>query len=145
MAGPKTLSYCAREVRHHDRARYLSSLFALEDRREDLFALYAFNLEVAKTAEVVSEPMLGQIRLQWWRECLDEIYGGTPRRHEVALPLNRAVLRHDLTRARFDDLIDAREGDLSAEPPEDLARLETYAEASPTTEGVRAVSDTTCP
>ena len=70
MAGPETLSYCAQEVRRHDRARYLSSLFAPDERREDLFALYAFNLEVAKTAEVVSEPMLGQIRLQWWREAI---------------------------------------------------------------------------
>lgn len=130
MAGPDPLSYCAREVRRHDRARYLSSLFAPEDRREDLFALYAFNLEVAKTAEVVSEAMLGQIRLQWWRESLDEIYAGSPRRHEVVQPLYEAVSRHGLTRARFDALIDAREADLADEPPGDLAQLEAYAEAT---------------
>lgn len=130
MVRTDSLSYCAREVRRHDRARYLSSLFAPDGRREDLFALYAFNLEVAKTAEVVSEAMLGQIRLQWWRESLSGIYDGSPRRHEVVQPLDRAVTRHALTRSRFDDLIDAREADLVAEPPDDLTQLERYAEAT---------------
>ena len=67
------LSYCADQVRRQDRERYLTALFAPAGRREDLFALYAFNLEVAKTAEVVSEAMVGRIRLQWWREAIEEI------------------------------------------------------------------------
>src|SRR3546814_13116142 len=62
------LSPCGALVERHDPDRYLASLFAPEAQREDLFALYAFNYEVAKTAEVVSEPMIGQIRLQWRSE-----------------------------------------------------------------------------
>src|ERR1041385_2992054 len=54
--------------RRHDRDRYQTALFAPADRREALFALYAFNYEIARVREIVSEPMLGQIRLQWWRE-----------------------------------------------------------------------------
>ena len=130
MAAADPLSYCALEVRRHDRDRYLASLLATAERREDLFALYAFNLEVAKTAEVVSEDMLGRIRLQWWRESLDGIYDGSPRRHAVVEPLHRAVARAGLTRARFDRLIDAREADLEPAPPEDLAALERYVEAT---------------
>jgi len=124
------LSYCADSVRRQDRDRYLTALFAPADRREDLFALYAFNLEVAKTAEVVSETMLGQIRLQWWREAIDEVYRGGPRAHAVVEPLARAVERRDLPRAPFDRLIDAREADLTGEPPPDLAALEAYAAAT---------------
>ena len=122
------VSYCARQLRGQDHDRYLTALFARGDRREDLFALYAFNLEVAKTAEVVSEAMIGRVRLQWWRDCLDEIYAGRPGRHAVAGPLARAVGRRGLSRGHFDRLIDAREFDLDGEAPATLAALEAYAE-----------------
>ncbi len=124
------LSYCADQVRRQDRERYLTALFAPAERREDLFALYAFNLEVAKTAEVVSEPLLGRIRLQWWREAIDGIYRGRPQDHAVIGPLARAVDRRGLARGPFDRLIDAREADLAGEPPPDLAALEAYAEGT---------------
>ncbi len=123
-------SYCAEQVRRFDHDRYLACLFAPAERREALFALYAFNLEVAKTAEVVSEAMLGQMRLQWWREALEGIYGGRPPRHEVAAPLAEAVQRHDLGRDHFERLIEAREFDLSEDMPDDLAALEDYAEGT---------------
>lgn len=124
------ISYCADQIRRQDPERYLTALFAPGERREDLFALYAFNLEVAKTAELVSEPLLGQIRLQWWREAIDGIYAGRPRGHAVVEPLALAVNRRDLPRAPFDRLIDAREADLTDEPPADLAALEAYAEGT---------------
>lgn len=121
------LSYCGQEVRSHDHDRFLTCLFAPATRREDLFALYAFNLEVAKTAEVVSEAMIGRIRLQWWREALDGIYCGTPRKHAVVEPLAATVKRHDLPRSLFDKIIDGRELDLEDEPPCDLQAFEAYA------------------
>ena len=122
-SAPGTLSACAAQVRSYDHDRFLCALFAPADRREDLFALYAFNLEIAKTREVVSEPMLGQIRLQWWRDAIEGIYAGAPpRRHEVLDGLAGAIARHGLSRAAFDALIDGRETDLSDEPPADLAR-----------------------
>ena len=57
-------------VRRHDRDRYQTALFAPADRREAIFALYAFNYEIARVREIVTQPMLGQIRLQWWREIV---------------------------------------------------------------------------
>ncbi|HSK39267.1 MAG TPA: phytoene/squalene synthase family protein [Arenibaculum sp.] len=131
MATPDaSLSFCGQEVRRHDNDRFLTSLFAPADRREGLFALYAFNLEIAKTREVVTEPMLGQIRLQWWREAVEEMYAGNVRHHEVLQSLDGEVRRHDLTRACFDMLIDAREADLEDDPPATLDCLESYAEAT---------------
>lgn len=129
MGGSPTrrLSYCGEQVRRYDHDRYLTCLFAPDDRREDLFALYAFNLEIAKVAEVVTEPMAGRVRLQWWRESLDGLFDGAPGRHEVAEPLSTAVRRRGLTRGRFETLIDARERDLEEEPPASLDALETYA------------------
>ena len=119
----------AATLRQHDRDRYLTTLFAPSGRREALIALYSFNFEVAKTREVVREPLLGRIRLQWWREAIDEIYCGRPvRHHEVVQPLAEAIRRHDLTRYHFDRLIEAREADLEEAPPRDLAALEAYAQ-----------------
>src|SRR6201984_811294 len=62
------LSPVAALVRRHDHDRYQTVLFAPAARREALFALYAFNYEIARVRESVTQPMLGQIRLQWWRE-----------------------------------------------------------------------------
>ncbi len=126
------LSTCGALVERHDRDRYLASLFAPEAEREQLFALYAFNHEVAKTAEVVSEPMLGQIRLQWWRESLEGIYSGSPRQHEVVVPLARAIEAKGLQRDLLEQVIDAREFDLEGEPPADLDALRAYAEGTST-------------
>jgi NADH dehydrogenase [ubiquinone] 1 alpha subcomplex assembly factor 6 len=128
MSADSTLSPVARLVRRHDRDRFLTALFAPADRRPALFALYAFNYEVAKTREIVSEATLGRIRLQWWRESLDAVYAGGPvRHHEVVEPLAAAIHRHGLSRRHFDRLIDARERDLEDEPPADV---KDYAEAS---------------
>lgn len=121
---------CAREVRVHDRDRYLCALFAPADARPALLALAAFNLELARVREAVSEPLLGEIRLQWWRDAVAGIYAGEAAAHPVALALADAVASHDLTRAHLDRLVDARALDLTEEPPADLAALEDYAEGT---------------
>ena len=115
-------------ARAADYDRYLSAVFAPAARREALFALIAFNHEIARIPEAVSEPMLGRIRLQWWREVLDAAYVGAPtRRHEVAVPLADAIRACALDRAPFDALLEAREADLEEDGPADLAALERYA------------------
>jgi len=125
------LSATAALVRRYDRDRFQTALFAPAARREALFALYAFNSEIARVRERVREPMLGRIRLQWWREVIAAAYAGTtPRQHEVVLPLTAAIRDRSLSRAHFDRLIDARERDLNDAPPQDMAALEDYAEAS---------------
>src|SRR3546814_3752849 len=126
----EALAYCADMVRTADSDRYATVPFAPSDRRPGLLALYAFNVEVAKTREVVSQQLLGSIRLQWWRESLEGIYAGTPRTHQVVLPLADAARRHGLERADFETLIDAREADLADEPPAALGALAAYAAAT---------------
>ncbi len=130
MSVESRLSACARQVRQHDNDRYLTALFAPAEPREALFALAAFNLEIAKIPEVVSEPMLGEIRLQWWREAIDEIAEGRVRKHEVVEPLAAAARQFDLPIAELQPLIDARAFDLEDRAPADLAELESYAEAT---------------
>ena len=106
-------------------------LFAPAARREALFALYAFHYEIARVRETVTQPMLGQIRLQWWRENIAAAFGDGPvRHHPVMEPLAAAIREFGLIRDHFDRLIDARETDLADEPPASLSALENYAEES---------------
>jgi phytoene synthase len=131
----EALSYCAAEVRRADYDRFLTVLFAPAEARERLFALYAFNHEIAKVRETVSEPMLGQIRLQWWREAIGRLYGpaihdGAPHAHAVVDALRAAVGAARPECADFEALLDSREFDLAGRAPETLAALESYGEGS---------------
>ena len=84
-------------------------------------------MEIAKTREVATQELIGAMRLQWWRDTLDGVFAGEPRRHPVATLLARAIAQHSLDRALFDRLLDAREGDLSDEAAATLADLTDYA------------------
>jgi phytoene synthase len=123
-------AYCAAQVRSLDSDRYVTALFAPAPRRADLLVLYAFNLEVARSREAVSEPALGRIRLQWWRDAIAECYAGKARRHQVVQPLAAAIGRHGLSRHLFDRIIDTREVDLDSVPLERLENLVAYADAT---------------
>ena len=123
-------SYVADQVRRFDHDRFLTTLFVPARRREAVLALFAFNLELARARELVREPMMGLMRLQWWRDAVESIYAGTPRRHEIIEPLAAAVCDHRLERRLLDRLIDAREADMNPPPPADLAALADYAAAT---------------
>jgi phytoene synthase len=123
-------AYCAAQARSADHGRWLCTLFAPEAARRDLWTLLAFNAEIARTREVVREPMLGQIRLQWWREAIAEAYDGQVRAHQVMAPLADAIARRCPPRQRFETLLDGRLRDLDDRPFATLADLEAYAQAT---------------
>ena len=122
--------YCADRVRAYDYDRYFASVLAPPDVRAGLNALYAFNLEIASTRERVSEAAVGEIRLQWWRDAIGEIYDGRTRAHAVATELARTIEVRELPREAFYRMIDARSLDLGDAPPEDLSTVERYAAAT---------------
>ncbi|MGH6980848.1 MAG: phytoene/squalene synthase family protein [Stellaceae bacterium] len=118
-------------LRRHDRDRYLLAMFVPATARPAVRAIYAFNYEIARVRETVSEAMLGRIRHQWWRDGIAEAFAdGAVRRHEVMTPLAAAIRHHRLSREHFDRLIDARDRDLAFDPPSTVAALEMYAEES---------------
>jgi phytoene synthase len=129
-AAQDPVAACADEVRRHDNDRYLTALFAPTQGRARLFALYAFNLELARVRESVSEPILGAVRLRFWRDAVAELHAGTPPRHPVTLALAATGAAARLDRTRLEALVDAREADLKADPPADLAALAAYAGAT---------------
>jgi phytoene synthase len=114
-------------VRTLDRDRYLSSLFAPDDKRPHLQALYAFNAEGTRIPSLVSEPGLGLIRLQWWRDTVESLYsGGTGAGHPVAEALAGAIAAGGLPERALTDLISAHEFDLYDDRMPDLTALEAY-------------------
>lgn len=131
-ATPDAGTYCAELVRREDRDRFLCTLFAAPAARGDLLALYAFHREVARVPAIVSEALIGHMRLQWWRDRLDAIYRGegAPAGYPVGQALADVIVRHRLQRAAFDPLLDALGDAVDGVEHEDLAALERHAEAT---------------
>lgn len=119
------LTYCAAQVRAQDIDRFHLALAAPTGVQEAWLALAAFNLELARTSDRVTDPNLGLLRLQWWRDALGEIGAGGPvRGHQVALGLSNVGERLDLI--SLETLISAREADLDTEPFADQEALTAY-------------------
>jgi phytoene synthase len=120
----------AASVRAADPDRYFATLFAPAPKRPMLFALYAFNAEVARIAETVREPMLGAIRLEWWRETAEGAARGSARNHDVARGLAQLFGESAIALAELEALIAARAFDSSADRFADFAALEDYVDST---------------
>ncbi len=119
------LTACAGILRKGDPDRFLATMAAPIAARPALFAIFAFNVEVARAPWVSVEPTINQMRLQWWRDVLDQIAAGDPvRRHEVATPL--AAVLDPPGAAVLARLVEARSWDIDAEPFADAAALARY-------------------
>ena len=111
-------------VREADPDRYWASLFAPADKRPHLYALHAFNFEIARVRESVREAMVGEIRLQWWRDALQGEARGDVRANPVAAALDDTIVKFRLPRQALVNLIDARIFDLYEDPMPSLNDLE---------------------
>ena len=130
MMEPALAARLGASLRAADPDRYFSALFAPAPLRPYLLALYAFNHEVARVAETVREPMLGAIKLEWWRETVESAFTGAPRNHDVAKGLAALFQAVPLPQAEFEAIIAARAFDASGETFPDLAALETHIDAT---------------
>ena len=120
--------YCARLVREADKERFLATLFAPGAYRGALYALYAFNVEIARVRKVVHEPLAGEVRLQWWTDVISGHRDGEALANPVAAALADTIARFDLPVQPLLDLIEARVSDLYDDPMATLDELEIYAE-----------------
>jgi 15-cis-phytoene synthase len=124
---PDTFPHCEALVREADKDRFLATLFAPAKYRRPLFALYAFNVEIARIREQARQPMPGEIRLQWWRDIFGRAGQGEARANPVAAALLETVVRYRLRPQAFAELIDARAFDLYDEPMVSFDELDAYA------------------
>lgn len=119
-------TYCFELVRQADKDRFLATLFAPEATQPHLMALYAFNTEISRIRESVSEPQLGEIRLAWWRDTIAGLYAGVPGDHPVAQALAPAIEAGSLPMQPFLGMIEARQFDLYDDPMPTMGDLEGY-------------------
>lgn len=110
----KNLSLCAQHVKIYDWDHFFCAFFAPEAKRETLMRLLAFNAEITRAVSLptswsIAGPMAGLIRLQWWRELIEN---RNNRDHEIAQPIRDAISSQELKPEDLLSLIDAREAEL---------------------------------
>jgi phytoene synthase len=129
MAGPpnivKNSDVVMDAVRAADHDRYLSALYAPADRRDALFALYAFNAEIAGVRDRIHEPLPGEVRLQWWRDVINAD-GPEETGHPTADALRATIGANHLPKAAFENMLEARIFDLYDDPMPSRTDLEGY-------------------
>lgn len=124
----EAFAYCEAQLREADKDLYLSSLFAPAQWRQGLFALYAFDREIARARDVVREPLAGEVRLQWWRDVLAGSARGEVSANPIAAALIATMRRHRLDADKLMGLIDARSAELFEPVLPTLAELERRAQ-----------------
>ncbi len=123
------LNACAALVERGDPDRFRAAMAAPVAARRVLFPIYAFNVEIARAPFVTEEPLIAEMRLQWWADALDEIAGrGVVRRHEVVTPLAHVL---DPEGARIlSAAVEARRADAHREDVADVGALDRYLAAT---------------
>jgi phytoene synthase len=124
--GKEAADFCAQLMRAHDFARYASTLFVPAAQRRALVAVYAFNVEISRVREQVSQPLPGEIRLQWWTDMLAGAGHGGVEGNPVAAELLLAIRSWRLPVERLSRLIDEHQFDLYNDPMPTKAALEGY-------------------
>lgn len=125
-AGDSDAAFCAALVREADFDRYAATLFVPPEKRRSLLALAAFNAEIVRVRGQVSQPLPGEIRLQWWSDLLAGSSHGDPGGNPVAAELLRVIERHALPVAPLTRLIEAHIFDLYNDPMPDWSVLEPH-------------------
>jgi phytoene synthase len=129
-APPDSAAFCADLVRSHDFSRYAATLFAPAAERRALLALYAFNVEIVRVRDQVSQPLPGEIRLQWWTDMLSGQVHGSAEGNPVAAELMRAIRDFDLPVEPLSLLADEHQFDLYNDPMPTMTALEGYLAAT---------------
>jgi len=117
---------CADLVRSHDFVRYASTLFMPATQRRALLALYAFNVEISRVRDHISQPLPGEMRLQWWTDMLAGTGHGGIEGNPVAAELLRVIRDYRLPVEPLSRLIDEHQFDLYNDPMPSMAALESY-------------------
>jgi phytoene synthase len=100
------LSIIADELKQRDRERWLACLYAAAPARPGLVALLALDAELAQLVATTTEPLLGEIRLAWWRDRLCEL----DTQPAPAQPLLQALQARVLPRLSGADLAGLEDG-----------------------------------
>src|SRR5262245_18176617 len=122
----ESAAFCADLVRTHDFVRYASTLFLPQVQRRALLSVYAFNVEISRVREQVSQPLPGEMRLQWWTDTLQGEGHGGVEGNPVAAELLQTIGEFRLPIEPLLRLIEEHQFDLYNDPMPSMAALEGY-------------------
>ena len=107
--------------------RYFSLLYAPEDRRDQLCALYVIDAEIRESAQSVNHDV-AHTRLQWWRAEIDRLANGSPQ-HPAARILNDTPIER-ASFAKLHEMIAAADMDLARMTYSNMRELRAYSSRS---------------
>jgi phytoene synthase len=119
-------------IRRLDGDRWLASRFIADPKaRAEVVAIYALNDELARVGETVTQPLIGEIRLAWWRDRIEDLFSGRPIPAQPVLEaLSGPIAEGRLPQTLFEALIEARHLDLDEHPFADGAALAGYLDGT---------------
>ncbi|KAG9094655.1 hypothetical protein FS749_012077 [Ceratobasidium sp. UAMH 11750] len=126
-------AYCRALVRKHDYEAYLCSYFYPRAAQPGYFALRAFNIELAMIRETVSKPIIGKMRMRFWRDAIESIAQNRPAKHPIAIALHEASQKANLSTYHLKRMVDARDADLDRDSYATLDSVTQYAESTSST------------
>ena len=129
-AGRMTLQACAALVERGDPDRFAATLAAPLNARAKLWPIYAFNLEIARAPWVSTQPLIAEMRLQFWRDVL---VAPNPPAHEVAGPLHALLGQTAGLAELLDTVVEARRRDIARDPFASPSEFDAYIEGTSAT------------
>ena len=114
-------------AKDHDYDRYLCTLYAGSKYRATIMTLLAFNYELGKIRETISEQMIGDIKLAWWREAIEGLYEGQVRSHYILKSMKKVIEKSNLPKKILLEMVEAREVDFIETPMDNISDLKSYA------------------
>ncbi|CAL4060580.1 unnamed protein product, partial [Meganyctiphanes norvegica] len=122
--------YCLDSIRKYDYENFLATLLLPKGCRQSAIAVRAFNIEVAQIQDLTSEPLMAKMRIQFWRDTLDQIFAGKPPKQPIASELCRAIEKHKLSKRWLRNIINSREQQVDIKQYTNMAAVEEYSEKS---------------
>ncbi len=117
--------YCQDKAAKSGSSFYYSFMFLPPERRQAITALYAFCREVDDVVDECHDLSLAQTKLEWWRQEVGRIYGGTPT-HPVGHALKDVIKGFRLPQEQLLEIIDGMAMDLSQTRYLDFKGLQLY-------------------
>eukprot|EP00092_Neocalanus_flemingeri_P007218 GFUD01007797.1.p2 GENE.GFUD01007797.1~~GFUD01007797.1.p2 ORF type:complete len:311 (+),score=90.06 GFUD01007797.1:1561-2493(+) len=120
--------YCLELVKRTDHEHFLTNLLLPDTIRTDSFAIRALNTEVSGVRDNVSDRTIGLVRMQFWKDTIDNLYENKVPQHPVAVQLHKVINQNKPSKELLLRMIQSREQFLSDKPFDTLEQVELYGE-----------------
>ena len=124
------IEFCRVQFKKDEPERYFISLFAPKTVQASLWSIFAFNSELSRIKNSVTEPMIGRIRLQWWRESLEKLEENNGRGHYILEALQTLLAQKVIQLSELMSLLDAREIEFEETPNRSIKEILKYTEST---------------